>query len=250
MNMAFRVALLAATLAGACVETANAVQLTPSPAVAPDVAAFPRLVAAPHDRAAARINQALVRADARVRGAAQSCLAAGPSAATDNKPWWTRKVSVAMRGPAYLALVAADDWFCGGAYPNTGQVALVYDLRTGAPVNWARLLPASMVRATGTDTADDGTIVGTLASPALAEMYVKELIREDPDLAVCKDALTDPSFVLWPDAKHDGLGIAPFGLPHVIAACGTEIVIPTSTLRTLGVSPRLLEAIDAAHRAE
>lgn len=249
MNAAFRIALLAATLAGACGATADAVQLAPSPAVAPDIEAFPRLVAAPHDRAAERINRALAHADARVRGAAQSCLAGGPSPA-GNKPWWNRKVSVTMRGPAYLALVAADDSFCGGAYPNTGQVALVYDLRTGAPVNWARLLPASMVQATGTDTAGDGTVIGTVSSHSLAALYIKEMIREDPDRADCKDALADPSFMLWPDAKHDGLGIAPFGLPHVVAACGTEIVIPTSVLRTLGVSPLLLDAIDAAHRAE
>jgi hypothetical protein len=249
-----RIALLTTALAvapvAATAEPANTVQLAPSPAVAPGIEAFPRLIASPDDRAAQRIDRALAHGNDRVRHAAQSCLHTSDSPA-GNKPWWNRTVSVTMRGPGYLSMVAADDWYCGGAYPNTEQQALVYDLRTGAPLNWKRLLPASLAAATATDTAGDGTTIGTVSSPALAVLYIKTVVGQSDAPEDCKQVLTDPSlslnFMLWPDATHDGLALAPFGLIHAVAACGPAAVLPTATLRKLGVDAKLLDAIDAAH---
>ena len=102
--------------------TACALSLMPSLAIAPGVAAFPRLVAAPGDQAANRINQALVRVDERIRKAAKDCSTEGGQAG------WKRTISVTMRGPHFLSLVAFDSWFCGGAHPDDDQFPLVYDL--------------------------------------------------------------------------------------------------------------------------
>ncbi|MBW4093005.1 MAG: hypothetical protein HIU82_18180, partial [Proteobacteria bacterium] len=54
--------LAVAPAAGAMAAGTTWAQLRPMPDVAPGVAAFPRLVAPPGDRAAARINAALAKA--------------------------------------------------------------------------------------------------------------------------------------------------------------------------------------------
>lgn len=134
--------------------SAEPVVLKPSPALATDTDAFPRLIAAPgtDTRATERINRALAQGDARARKAVAECHATGGK---DSE--WTRTIEVTMRGPRYLSLLATDNFSCGGPHPDYSLVALVYDLATGAPVNWKRLLPAALAQDTRTDTAGDGT---------------------------------------------------------------------------------------------
>jgi hypothetical protein len=195
----------------------------------------------------ARINQGLAEADSRARDAAKSCEADARDAKVDSKdPAWQRSVTVAMRGPAYLSLVASDAWYCGGAYPDADSFALAYDLRTGAPLNWARLLPKTLVGTASLDTAGDGTRIGVAASPALTKLYLT-LLKPDAD---CASALREGElqFMLWPDAARAGVAMRPSGLAHAIAACGDDAVIPLATLRTLGAEPALLDAIEAGHR--
>lgn len=142
---AVRVAVCAWMLVAAGPSAQTLVRLVPQPGVAPGVAAFPRL--APSGPASAVINGALSAADARVRAAAADCTAglAGSNAGPDRHAW-TRRVTVGMRGPRYLALITADDADCGGVYPNADRFALVYDLRTGHPPDWSRLLPTALAR--------------------------------------------------------------------------------------------------------
>ena len=68
----------------------------------------------------------------------------------------------------------------------------------------------------------------------------------DPD---CHGGLNDPQLKLnlWPDPKGGGLAIEPGDLVHAEQACADTIVVPTTTLRPLGVHAGLLDAIDAAH---
>lgn len=224
-------------------------QLAPSAPLSADAVAFPRLVASPGDNAAQRINQALGRLDAQLRSDLKDCRAdAAPSADFQ----WSRTISVPMQGPRYLSFLAHDYWNCGGAHDDFSILGLVYDLSTGSPVNWARLLPASMVQGTAIDTAGDGTSIGVLSSRVFQDLYLKAENSDpknplDPE---CRDVLSDPGlkFTIWPDAEGDGIAIQTQGLPHVVAACGADaIVIPTTTLRRLGVQPALLDAIDTAH---
>ncbi len=246
------IAIVVFLLAGfGAVHAADApVQLKPSTAIAPDIEAFPRLVAAPGDNAAVRINQALDRRDAVVKKAAKDCRKQSDRPAEAD---WSRSITVTMRGPAYISFTANDSWFCGGAHPDSSAMALVYDLQTGAPVNWARLLPAALVKGTSLDNAGDGTSIGLVSSPVLQDLMVKAEMADaanplDPD---CKDVVSDPEvkLSLWPDAKAGGLAVQPASLIHAVAACGDSVVIPTATLRKLGVSAALLDAIDVAHTA-
>ena len=94
------------------------------------------LIANPSDDAERRINAALKRLDANLRKAIRDCKG------HDNGPGdWVRKVEPTMKGPGYLSFVITDTSFCGGPYPSIGTMSIVYDLRTGTPVDWARLLP-------------------------------------------------------------------------------------------------------------
>ncbi len=233
-------AFLAAT-ATATVTVATAAELKPSPPVAPGIAAFPRLAGPAGDAAADRINQALGRRDDKVRAAAKSCRAEGGKGAE-----WSRRITATMTGPRYLSLVATDTWSCGGAHPDSSTMALVYDLATGAPVNWIRLLPGVAGLQADTDTVGDGTVVGRLSAPALRDLY-RAGGTKDPD---CVEALRDldPAFQLWPAAAEGGITLQPVSLPHAVAACGDPVTVPMPALRTLGVKADLLDAIDEARR--
>jgi hypothetical protein len=124
------------------------------------------------------------------------------------------------------------------------------------PVNWKRILPATLVAKTTTDTAGDGTVLGLISSPAFTDLYMKTAERAQQIDKDCTDVLKEPgmtgdeglSFILWPDAEADGIDVQPAGLEHVIAACGPSITIVTPELRKLGVEAHFLASISEAHR--
>jgi hypothetical protein len=124
----------------------------------------------------------------------------------------------------------------------------VFDLDTGTLADWAKLLP-ELAQHTGTDAAGDGSTLGTISSEKLADLY-RDMAKHSGSDPACADALKDTelNFILWPDAKQNALAVQPAGLLHAIAACGPALPIPVETLKSLGVSGELLDAIDAAHR--
>jgi hypothetical protein len=221
-------------------------QLKPMPDIAPNVAALPRIVAASDDKAATRINNALDKIDALVRQSVKDCRANVDKADDAD---YERSVWVTMRGPRYLSFLIGGSADCGGAHPNAGVYMLVYDLATGSPVNWQRLLPKAMVQGTSLDTGMDGATVGFVTSKTLQSLWLKAEAAASPIDPDCQDVLNDPELKLnlWPDPKGGGLGVEPGDLAHVVQACADPMVIPTATLRPLGVDAALLDAIDAAH---
>lgn len=220
----------------------NSVAFQKTPAVMKDVAAFPRLSGG--GAIARKINKALAQGDLRVKKAAKDALASG-----NGKGSWSRTVDVTMRGPRFVSYVAHDDYFYG-AYPDVATVALVFDLATGIPVDWAKLMPASLAVTSGTSTGADGTVVGTIAAARLTELYIKAVKAGGID-AQCDDALKDTElhFIAWPDVKANGLVLQQMDLPHVAAACGPAATIPMAILRELGVDAKLLDAMEVGRKA-
>ena len=220
--------------------------------VAKDAAAMPR-IASPRDDAERRINAALKGLDANLRKAIRACMG------QDGGPGdWVRKVEPTMRGPRYLSYVIRDMSFCGGPYPPIGTMSIVYDLETGTPVDWTRLLPPSMIGKVALTEGMDGTRMVTLASPRLFSLYLSgydHAIRMPgnditaKDLATCKEAVQEeanPPMMVWPDAKSGGLAVQ-FDLIHAVQVCALPVVIPVEVLRANGVNAALLDAIAAAH---
>ena len=240
--MSWRALLIGAALAvvarAPAADAAEALRLTAGPGLAKDSAALPR-IAAPLTPATARINAALGRLDRNWAGFVKECLAGGKQ----NEA--SRRVEIPMRGPRFLALLARDNEDCGGAHPDYSLTALTYDLTTGRPVDWARLLGPRLASAASTDSVIDGTTIGLVSSPELRKLYVRTLKATGGETAGwwkdCNDVLADEDlkFSVWPDARTRGLMLAPL-LVHAVQACGDETSVPAKDLRPLGVDPALL----------
>ena len=144
----------------------RAVRMQVPPAIEQGVAALP-LIADPADAAETRINAALQRLDQSVRRSITACKAHSGQSSD-----WERSVEVPMRGPGFISFVITDDVYCGGAHPDLSNMAIVYDLRTGAPVDWTRLLPPSLTGKLALADGADGTKMVTLASPRLNALFL------------------------------------------------------------------------------
>lgn len=153
-----------------------------------------------------------------------------------------RSIVVTMQGPRYLSMAAHDFADCGGAHPNTDTEVMVFDLKTGAPVNWMTLIAKSANASSYSDSVMDGTTAGAIILPALSKMYIAAASKD------CSDAFQSPqSFLIWPDAKKGMLDTQAFDLPFATAACGTEMDLTLKQAKVLGFRTVLLDAIQAAH---
>ncbi len=231
---------------------AGTIQIEPVKELRKGVDMWP-LIVNPGNAAEQRVNATLTKLNNRLTQALKVCdagileqskqmddTAKGKDPTSDD---WSRKVQVTMKGPRFLSLVATDESFCGGAHPDSGQMALVFDMTTGAPVNWMALVAKSAGASTYTDTVTDGSTAGALVVPALQKM---NLAAANAD---CKDAFQDPqSFLLWPDAKSGTLVAMPFDLPYATQACANPINLTIEQARKLGFSESLLGAIEQANR--
>lgn len=215
-----------------------------------EVAAYPQ-IAVPADDAQRRINAAVARLDARVRLAARDCVTESMARTGE----WKRTVTVTMRGPRFVSYLVDDYVDCGGAHPDEGHSAIVYDLMTGAPVDWTQLLPATLTGKLDLVDGADQVKVVTLASLRLFAMYRAGYRHDSGDAAEdkdCRDAISGagesgpPPMLAWLDAKTGGLAVQ-FDLPHAAQACSEPVVIPVAVLRREGASSQLVTALTAAH---
>ena len=227
-------AIVALTVASGSAQAPIA--LVASPALPGGIAAFPRVAADAGSSAAARINRALASAD-RV-----------PGCETRTGGHWDRTISVTMRGPRYLSLLATDDWYCrGAAHPNTDRAALVFRLDNGSPVDWKTMFRRGVVEsAARTRGGGDGDPV-MVTSTALWNRYARlATTAADKQCAPVYANTPETELMLWPDAKKNGLDAAP-DWPHVIAACAIVVTLSPAQLRDLGSPPAFIDAIATAH---
>ena len=244
----FRRALpLTCLLAGAA--HAGTLTLTRPAALQKDVAAFPK-IARPGDPAERRIDEALAVLDAAVPRAIRECrgLSNGPAA---SGAYWSRSIAVTMAGPRFISFKVVDDTFCGGAHPNTGLWAVVYDLTTGRPVDWSRFLPPTLTGQVTLEPGMDNIRTVRLASARLHALYLAGYgATEQGSNPDCRDAVTQtpdspPPSSVWLDAAKGGLAVQ-FDVAHVAQACALPVVIPAASLKAVGASPVLVDALIAA----
>ena len=210
------------------------------------VAAFPLVLAGPavSQAAADRINASLRREQATADAAARKCRSdyreethrkAAPDA-------WTRSVEVTFKGPHYVGFVAADTYFCGGAYPDEGNLPLVYDLTTGAPVNWVKLFPAGAHAERG--NAVDGSVLGAIVWPELSRR------AEAGSKGDCENAYDSGSSIPWAislDAREGKLQANAYEVAHAIRGCEDVEVFSPAQMRKMGFAAELADAVEAAH---
>ncbi|MGH6976133.1 MAG: hypothetical protein ACREED_03805 [Stellaceae bacterium] len=182
-----------------------------------DKEALPRIANAAGNPIAQKINRALEAADKK--DGADTCLI-------------DRSVTQALVGTRYLSLVIDKITRCpgaGGTYLDTAVLA--FDLKTGAAVDWTTMLPA-----------------GFHGSEDEADLYKKELVKEDPNDAAQCDGFGWPSLAVWPDAGDGGIAFQPAGgIPIAEEGCVLSAVVPSAQMRALGVNAALLDDIDRAH---
>ena len=243
-------AILCACLAaaGPALAADRVVSLTRPKPIRKDLQAFPR-IAHPIDLAEQRINAALTQLDNRVRKSAATCKG------EDGKPGdWERSIDVPMTGPGFVSYSFGDSMYCGGAYPDFESSAIVYDLKTGRPVDWTDLLPPTLTGKVELAPQPDGARMVTLASKRLNDLFLAGYDRQRGDDPECKAAVRSagdtglPPMTVWLDSKLGGL-VVQVHLRHAVQACGEDIVIPTSVLRDEGAKPALLTALSAAHKS-
>jgi hypothetical protein len=159
-----------------------------------------------------------------------------------------------MVGPRYLSLEVIEEVeLCPGpvARVHDSRFGLVYDLKSGRPVDWSTLLPTSWITSVSIDQALDGTRVGLISSSLLRGMFLQSIAQSEANNSGwwkhCEPVLTDPSlrFVVVAEADTDGLLFMPWVPPRT--NCEEFLRIPTKKLRAEGVSPTLVSAIEAAH---
>ena len=213
------------------------------PPLAQGVDAFPRLEAGATAAVTAKINMALDKDEAQMRAALQQCFADA-----EGNGDWSRTVTVTMAGPYFLSLVARDSYSCGGPHPADGAFALVFSLKTGAPVNLAELLPGLKLKAVY-DTAADGSKIQTITSPELKALYLR-LRSKDPGTS-CNEELESGYllFIAWPESKSGNLILEPEDLPQAVAACGNDVALGIDILKSVQAAPVLLEALSARRQA-
>ncbi len=230
------------------------VALEQRPALRTEMDSFPRVTpnAEVTPAVAARINALLARLDKAVLANAKFCrkVRRGMEDADD----WTRTVSVTMRGPHYLSLLAEDSYSCGAPHPLDDRTALVFDLTTGSPVNWTRLLPPG---ASGEITRDThGIVFGFVKWPMLlrkeqqaaGQAAVKDTDDECTSVFAPEHA-ADLQFMVWLDAGQESVMFAPVGLVHYDSAmCGDPVAIGVKEARQLGLASKLLDALSEAKR--
>ncbi len=231
--------------------TAN-LQLTPVKELRKSVDAWP-LIVNPATPAEQRVNATLTRLNLRLAQALRECDAGAREEAklmgTAEKGQdptsedWSRTIKVTMTGQRFLSLVATDEFYCGGAHPNSDVMAMVFDMTTGTPVNWPAQFPQSAGASSFVDTVGDESKVGALVLPALLKIYAAAASEE------CKDAFQDSqSFLIWPDAQHGTLVAQAFDLPHAVQSCADEFGLTMEQARKLGFDESVLSAIEQAHR--
>ncbi len=237
-----------AVLILAATTLAQPIAMTRPRPVSGEVQAFPR-IAYPADAAQRRINRALDRLDAKVRIAARECFADSV-----NPTRWQRRIDTTMRGPEFLSYRVTDDVDCGGAHPSNSHSAIVYDLNSGEPVDWATLLPTKLTGRLALTRGSDAVSVVTLSSPRLLALYNAGYDRAlDPaNRTACAGVPTafgvdGVPMLAWLDVAAGGLALQ-FDLNHAMQACSATVIVPAATLHREGAAPRLVKALTTKQR--
>lgn len=127
--------------------------------------------------------------------------------------------------PGFMVQADSEAWDCGGAHPDSGTTYATWDLRKGVKIDlyslFTRTALTRKIHARG--TANEYAEI-TYAPPFKA-MMVRAVQIDDTE---CKDAIETAE--TWSmRLTRNGMAFTP-ELPHVVAACGDDAVIPYAKL--------------------
>ncbi|HEY6968306.1 MAG TPA: hypothetical protein VJA94_03810 [Candidatus Angelobacter sp.] len=180
---------------------------------------LPHITRFPDTGVMIKVNEELGRELQKRRETVAECLEETDSRGRS----WEEQVSVSLFSADVLSIVRRSDYYCGGNHPNTVLEPLVYDLHTGKTLDLQDVFEGQKESA----PLVDGTVPDGPSHRLLLQLFLRHhKIQEG-----CADVEYPPETALKIFFTARGLVVAP-ELPHVIQACGEEILIPYAELRT------------------
>jgi len=133
---------------------------------------------------------------------------------------WEEKTRVALFSRNLLSIVHDAMWYCGGAYPDGGSEPLMYNLKTGRPLEMGDVFARA-----SKDSAKSGQVAEGPVHKALLALYLQHHGRSEKG---CENVFDDrPPLTFYFDEK--GISLEP-ELAHAIRGCGAAIVVPYGEL--------------------
>jgi hypothetical protein len=127
--------------------------------------------------------------------------------------------------PDFMVEADSESGDCGGAHPDSGVSYVTWDLRTGAKIDLYGLFTKAALTSTVNDPGTANAYTSVTYTAPFKAMIVHAFPVSDPD---CKDAIdTADDWTARLTAK--GMAFTP-DLPHVVAACIDDAVIPFARL--------------------
>lgn len=196
--------------------------------------ALPRI--AKPNPAGVKINHFFALIDQRARGSVHSCR--GLSEEGDEM-FYNRSVDVTSRGPLFVSVDVTEEIGCGGVHPYVHIFTLTYDLHTGAPVHWAKLLTKVHVEEVEVNPGNMLPVeIFGISSLPLQKLYSAGWKDDGP----CRlEDVVDPSgenvttFLLSPAPRRQGLSLLPADLASVVSTCALPVVLGRSAMDALGI---------------
>ncbi len=126
--------------------------------------------------------------------------------------------------PGFMVEADSEGYDCGGAHPDSGVTYQTWDLRKGEKINlYDGFTKAALTQTVNGTGASQYTTVAY--SPPFMAMILRAFPAHDPD---CKEAVaTADAWTARLTAK--GMAFTP-DLPHVVAACVDDAVVPFDRL--------------------
>lgn len=181
---------------------------------------LPRLTRFPDAAVMNRVNTDLEKELRQRRLRAAGCLFEGQLITGGQ---WEEKTRVAFLSRNILSVVRQASWYCGGAYPDGASEPLMYNMKTGSPLQMGDVFAGAGKTQTG---AKEGKVRSGPMHAVLLALYLQHHGRSEKG---CEEAFEDqPPVTFYFDEK--GLFLEP-DLAHAIRGCGMALIVPYGELR-------------------
>jgi hypothetical protein len=183
-----------------------------------------------------KLNHSFALIDKSARGSADSCR--GPSEEGDEM-FYNRSIEVISLGPLFLSVYLSEEIGCGGVHPYVNLFTFTYDLHTGEPVHWAKLLTKVHAEEVSVNPGNMLPVeIFGVSSLALQKLYSAGWKADGQcQLEDVVDPLgeTITTFLLSPAPHKQGISALPTNLASAAAICAQPVVLGNSAMDELGI---------------
>jgi len=137
----------------------------------------------------------------------------------------TSELSPETLTPGFMVEADSESWDCGGAHPDGGTTYTTWDLKTGTKIDlYSLFTKAALTRTEHNKGTANAYTTTDYAAPFKAMIAAAVPLADDE----CKEPVTTADY--WSiRLTRDGMAFTPH-LPHVVAACIDDGVIPYAKL--------------------